>query len=136
MRIEDSDCDIMDYFGKTCGRFAIIRELSEESAEISSGDRRTITSKRSSSKRYAVCISPRGILSTASHERVARDREPVCRNFRKFQNDVAELLSAGVRVSQERTKTHGSRFSFLSFVIYSYLRNEARASLSLLASLE
>lgn len=63
-----------------------------------------------------------GALSAACHERVSGDREPVGRNFRKFQNDVV-LLSAGVRAHRGRRRT---AVLLLSFFIYSYLRNETR----------
>lgn len=108
-------------------RLRIIPNNAEDRARSASKSGRTRIGERSASKRYTVCISPRGGISSTSHERVARDREPVCRNFRKFQDDVAELrLSAGVRLARD---TRAELLSFLSFFIYSYLRNEAREPL-------
>lgn len=51
----------------------------------------------------------------------ARDREPVGRNFRKFQNDVV-ARSAGVRA--QRAKTHGRCFAHSLFTVTYVTRNE------------
>lgn len=78
----------------------------EDSAIRELSGKTKIVGRTASSKRYAVCIFPRGILSTTSHKRVAPDREPVCRNFRKFQYNVAKLLfSAGVRLTRANEDT-------------------------------
>jgi len=70
-------------------------------------------------------------LSAASHERVlgARDREPVGRNFRKFQNDVV-LLSAGVRDHSGWRHT-AVLLSFSLFTVTYVTRCEISISLSL-----
>lgn len=79
-----------------CGRFC----SRENVGRLVNDDRLPVNGTRCASYRSG------GIIGGESRTGLsgARDREPVGRNFRKFQNDVV-LLSAGVRA--QRAKTYG-----------------------------
>lgn len=107
--IENSNCD-MHYFGKTMRKIRLFASC--QGGRRSSGEQLPVNGTRCASFRA-------GYYRRRVTNELCAIGKPVCRNFRKFQYNVAKLLlSAGVRL----TRANEDRSVALLFSLALYLQ--------------
>lgn len=91
---------------------------------------RTRIGERSASKRYTVCISPWGGISSTSHERVARDRETGLSKLSKIPGWCSRASPLGGCPARKRHAGWASLFSRSLFTVTYVTRREPLSPLA------